>query len=65
MNEKCNNSYAPYHPKGHCQAKEERKTVCLAIDYNTNAPIVRLIARVVFIRHKDVCPVISLVTDQR
>ena len=36
-----------------------------AIDHNTNAPIFRLIARVELIRRKDVCPVISLVTDQR
>ena len=36
-----------------------------AIDHITNAPIFQLIARVGLIRRKHVCPVISLVTDQR
>ena len=34
------------------------------IEHNTNALIVRLMARVGSMRRKDVCPVISLVTDQ-
>ena len=38
--------------------------MCFAIDHNTNALIVLLIGRVVLIRQKHVCPVISLVTDQ-
>ena len=42
----------------------KRNTACFAIDHNTTALIVRLIARVGLIRRKHVCPVISLVTDQ-
>ena len=40
----------------------KRNTACFAIGHNTNALMVRLIARVGFVRQKHVCPVISLVT---
>ena len=38
--------------------------MCFAIDHNTNALIVRLIARVGLIRQKHVGTEISLVTDK-
>ena len=41
-----------------------RNTACFAIDRNTNAPMVRLKAKVGLTRQTHVRPVISLITDE-